>query len=126
MGLSFEAQLSELNDLKDQLVDLTGEKNNHVSEACRFFRRLSGESISGYGRLIGVSHTYWSDLETGNRNGPSEALKRKISEASGLSYDSVKYIFDTDELEINDLYKLVIDSLEQNVKQRIRDKIKRT
>lgn len=123
MGTDFkENSKDELMYLRKQAIELKARKINHQAKVCEFLRHLSGENNLQYSKLLGISHTYLRDLELGNRGGKgiSDPIKEKMAEVSGLSYEVIKYIFDNENLDINNVEKLMINFLEQYFQQQIK------
>lgn len=98
--------LEELLSLKSQLLE-----NGHVAKTCRFFRWLSGKSASSYSKDVEVSHTYWKELESGVKANPSYKVRRRIAEVSGLSYETVDYIFNDESIDFENIHLFIIREL---------------
>ena len=87
--------------------------DRNTAEACRLFRRLSGLTVSAFAKKINVSHTYWKDLESGLRDNPSLKVKTNIAAVTGLSVNSVEYLLEESHLGSEDIYRFLIESLEE-------------
>ena len=57
-----------------------------------FLRAFTGFSIRKLACKIGISHTYWIDLEKNNRS-PSEKFLNKIAEVCELPLETVECLF---------------------------------
>ena len=119
MDSNRENMIEELNSLRSELLHHDERKNNHIGEACKFFRFLSGKSIRSYASLLGISHTYWIDLESGARTSISDTIKEKIALISGLSYETVKNIYDDKQFDSNHMYELILDFVEEHFQDKV-------
>ena len=111
--------LEDLYMLRHQL-----HQNSHIAETCRFFRWLSGKSVHAYAKAIGVSHTYWRELENGIKQNPSSKVKKSITEVSGLHYSTVELLFENQSINFEDVYAFIISALNSYLEELSQKKIK--
>jgi len=100
---------------KDDVADKAFD--NQVTSTYQLFRQLSGLTVNAYATKIGVSHTYWRQLETGVMKNPSQRIKNNISSISGVSVEAVEYLLKQDHPGSMKIYKRLIETLENCAKE---------
>lgn len=85
--------------------------------AYRTIRYLTGMTVRSFAKELKISHTYWNDLESGNRNNPSQELIKRISLVSGLSEEAIVYLTKDTHPGSEEIHSFIINSLEEHIKK---------
>ena len=83
----------------------------------KLLRSLTGMSGNQFADTIKISRTYWNDLETGRRNGPSPEVQLKIATACKLDPMIVEYLVENDSSKTEELYQFIITQINGYLKQ---------
>lgn len=83
----------------------------------RLIRILTGLSVRSFAKLLNISHTYWNDLESGNRKNPSEELIKRISEVTGLSEEVIIFLTEENHPGTENAYNHILGALEDYIRQ---------
>lgn len=83
----------------------------------KLLRMLTGLSGNQFADRIQISRTYWNDLETGRRNGPSPEVQLKIATACKLDPTIVQYLVENDSSKTEELYQFIISQINGYLKR---------
>ena len=90
-------------------------ENILVESPYRLLRLLTGLPVNSFAKKIGVSHTYWNDLEAGRRKGASEEIKERVGNILGLPGRTVDIILKSDRTKSQQLYMFLISAIDNYV-----------
>ena len=105
------------NESLDQSLVSSGSliRNNKsldISESpYKLLRMLTGLSGNQFADRIGISRTYWNDLETGKRTIPSPNVRQKIADACNLDITVVEYLLKNDRSKTGELYQFILSEI---------------
>lgn len=91
----------------------------------RTIRVLTGLPVRAFARKLGISHTYWNDLEAGIRKNPSKDLLNRVSEVTGLSENTVEFLTTEDLESAKDTQQAILAALEDHIKKLKLDRLAR-
>lgn len=82
----------------------------------RLLRYLTGLSVNAFARRIGVSHTYWDNLESGKRTKmPPQEVRSNIAVLTGLAPTTIDYLLAEKHEASSDIYRFILRSLDEYV-----------
>lgn len=80
-------------------------------------RSLTGLSANAFAKKIGVSHTYFADLEKGQRGNPSQSVRHRIATVVGVSDATVDYLVLKNHQKTNEIHAFLLRILDDCVQE---------